>query len=356
MAKSANLSAAKVAKDDEFYTKYEDIQAELNHYEEHFKGKTVLCNCDDPFESNFCKFFLRNFNYLGLKRLICTSYTTSPVVGTQMTIWDLLGEPIHKGNGYVMDISEVPMANGRGVSDEDIEKLLQSKKRGVKKLHGDGDFRSNECIEYLKEADLVVTNPPFSLARSFITTLFEFNKKFLIIGDLNWITNKDVFSLMQQDKIWLGYSAVKKFIQPDGTTRKFGNKLWYTNLDIQKRHDELILYKHYSADEYPKYDNYDAIEVSKVSDIPKDYSGIMGVPITFMNSYNPDQFEILGRRGDLEWAENECDFYTPPSPELQAKYKKMNKTWRVQNTYILSAEGIPQITYGRIFIRRRTKA
>ena len=353
MAKSSNLTAAKVEKNDEFYTRYEDIQNELNHYEEHFKGKTILCNCDDPFESNFCKFFLRNFNYLGLKRLICTSYVSSPVVGTQMTIFDYLDEPVQRGHGYVMDITEVPMANGRGVSDDDIEKLLKSKKRGVKKLNGEGDFRSEECIEYLKQADVVVTNPPFSLARNFISTLFEYNIKFLIVGDLNWITYKEVFALMQDNKMWLGYSSLKEFILPNGAVKKFGNKLWYTNLDIKKRHEELILFKNYSAKEYPKYVNYDAIEVSKVSDIPQDYYGIMGVPITFMNSYNPDQFEILGRRGDLEWAENECDFYTPPSLELQAKYKAMNKTWRVQNTYILSPEGIPQITYGRIFIRRK---
>ena len=161
MAKNENLHKAKDAKKDEFYTQYEDIQNELNHYEQHFKGKTVLCNCDDPFESNFCKFFLRNFNYLGLKRLICTSYSTSPVIGQQLTLFDWMDEPVVRGNGYVMDIREVPMANGRGVSDADIDALLKSKKRGVKKLKGDGDFRSEECIEYLKQADIVVTNPPF---------------------------------------------------------------------------------------------------------------------------------------------------------------------------------------------------
>lgn len=163
MAKNENLHKAKDAKKDEFYTQYEDIQNELNHYEQHFRGKTVLCNCDDPFESNFCKFFLRNFNYLGLKRLICTSYGTSPVVGQQLSLFDDENEPVARGHGYVMDIREVPMANGRGVSDEDIDALLKSKKRGVKKLKGDGDFRSEECIEYLKQADIVVTNPPLSI-------------------------------------------------------------------------------------------------------------------------------------------------------------------------------------------------
>lgn len=168
MAKNESLSRAKNAKKDEFYTQYEDIQSELNHYEKHFQGKTVLCNCDDPFESNFCKFFLRNFNYLGLKRLICTSYAASPVIGQQLSLLDQDGNPVVQGCGYVMDISEVPMSNGRGVSDADIDALLQSKKSGVKKLQGDGDFRSEECIEYLKQADIVVTNPPFSLFREYV--------------------------------------------------------------------------------------------------------------------------------------------------------------------------------------------
>ena len=186
MAKNADLHAAGVAKKDEFYTQYEDIQNELNHYENQFRGKTVLCNCDDPFESNFCKFFLRNFNYLGLKRLICTSYNTSSVAWRQMTIWDYLGEPVKakNGHGYVMDIKSVPMANGRGVSDEDIDELLKSKKRGVKKLEGDGDFRSDECIDYLKQADIIVTNPPFSLFREYVALLMKYEKKFLIIGNV----------------------------------------------------------------------------------------------------------------------------------------------------------------------------
>ena len=200
MTKNTSLRSANKAKNDEFYTQYEDIQFELNNYTEHFKDKTVLCNCDDPFESNFCKFFLRNFNYLGLKRLICTSYVSSTIIGTQMTLFDYLDEPVQKGNGYVMDITEMPMANGRGVSDDDIEKLLKSKKRGVKKLTGDGDFRSNECIEYLKQADIVVTNPPFSLFREYVTLLMKYNKKFLIIGNVNAITYKEIFPLIK-DKI-----------------------------------------------------------------------------------------------------------------------------------------------------------
>lgn len=313
MAKNENLHKAKDAKKDEFYTQYEDIQNELNHYERHFKGKTVLCNCDDPFESNFCKFFLRNFNYLGLKRLICTSYSTSPVIGQQLTLFDWMDEPVVQGNGYVMDIKEVPMANGRGVSDGDIDALLKSKKRGVKKLKGDGDFRSEECIEYLKQADIVVTNPPFSLFREYVAQLMEYEKKFLIIGSKNAVTYKEIFPLIKDNKLWLGYGFRKDdayfripfekaagyapgVYNPDTGLVHFRNCTWFTNLDIQKRHEELTLFKRYCGNEekYPRYANYDAIEVSKVSDIPCDYFDEIGVPITYLDKHNPDQFEIIG--------------------------------------------------------------
>ena len=313
------LTAAKSNKKDEFYTLYEDIQKELNNYEKHFKDKTVLCNCDDPFESNFCKFFLKNFNYLGLKRLICTSYTTSPIVGTQMTIFDYLDEPVKRGHGYVMDITEVPMANGRGVSDDDIEKLLKSPKRGVKKLEGDGDFRSDECLEYLKQADIVVTNPPFSLFREYVATLIEYDKQFLIIGNINAITYKEIFPLIKDNKVWLGTGMgrwISGFIVPDsyelyGTEARISengerivstnNCLWLTNLDHNKRHEELDLYRKYygSEEDYPNYDNYEAININKTTEIPCDYKGEMGVPITFLNKFNPNQFEIVGISGDL---------------------------------------------------------
>ena len=314
MAKNENLHKAKDAKKDEFYTQYEDIQNELNHYEQHFKGKTVLCNCDDPFESNFCKFFLRNFNYLGLKRLICTSYSTSPVIGQQLTLFDWMDEPVVQGTGYVMDIREVPMANGRGVSDADIDALLKSKKRGVKKLKGDGDFRSEECIEYLKQADIVVTNPPFSLFREYVAQLMAYQKNFLIIGNVNAITYKEIFPLIKDNKLWLGasiHSGDRKFYVPDDYplhaagcgVDKNGRKYirvkgvrWFTNLDYAMRHEELVLYKRYygNEEEYPHYANYDAIEVSKVSDIPCDYYEEIGVPITYLDKHNPDQFEIVG--------------------------------------------------------------
>ncbi len=314
MAKNENLHKAKDAKKDEFYTQYEDIQNELNHYEQHFKGKTVLCNCDDPFESNFCKFFLRNFNYLGLKRLICTSYGTSPVIGQQLSLFDDENEPVSRGNGYVMDISDVPMANGRGVSDEDIDMLLCSKKRGVKKLKGDGDFRSEECIEYLKQADIVVTNPPFSLFREYVAQLVAYDKKFLIIGNINAITYKEIFPLIKDNNLWLGasiHSGDRKFYVPDdyplhaagcGIDRN-GRKFirvkgvrWFTNLDYAIRHEKLQLFKRYygNEEEYPHYANYDAINVNKVADIPCDYFEEIGVPITYLDKHNPDQFEITG--------------------------------------------------------------
>lgn len=316
VSKNNNLHRAKVNKNDEFYTQYSDIQKELNHYEKHFEGKTVLCNCDDPFESNFCKFFLRNFNYLKLKRLICTSYNSSPVAGTQMTFEDLMNKEPQQGHGYVLDISKIPMANGRGVSDADIDMILRTKKI-VHELQGTGDFRSEECIEYLKQADIVCTNPPFSLFREYVAVLMEYKKKFLIIGNMNAITYKEVFPLIRDNKMWYGasiHSGDRKFYVPDSYPleasgcgieedgRKFirvKGVRWYTNLDHKKRHEELDLYKHYSSEEFPKYDNYDAINIDKVAEIPMDYDGAMGVPITFLDKYNPEQFEIVAfRKGD----------------------------------------------------------
>ena len=321
MAKNDGLSKAKDAKKDEFYTSYEDIQAEVNHYEEKFFEKTVLCNCDDPFESNFCKFFLRNFNYLKLKRLICTSYGTSPVIGQQLSLFDNADELVQRGNGYVMDITEVPMANGRGVSDADINNLLLSKKRGVKKLKGDGDFRSDECVKYLKQADIVVTNPPFSLFREYVAQLVQYGKQFLIIGNVNAITYKEIFPLINDNKMWLGasiHSGDRKFYVPDDYPlnaagcgidtdgRKFirvKGVRWFTNLDYAIRHEELPLYKRYygNEEEYPKYDNYDAINVDKTSDIPGDYYEDIGVPITYLDKHNPEQFEVIKfRKGNDE--------------------------------------------------------
>lgn len=381
---STELKNANKAKKDEFYTTYEDIQKELNNYEQHFKGKTVLCNADDPFESNFAKFFLRNFNYLGLKRLICTSYNSSPVAGTQVSFFDLMEDtPTETGHGYVMDITKVPMKNGRGVSDEDINKLLKSKKV-VRELKGDGDFRSPECIEYLKQSDIVVTNPPFSLFREYIALLMKYNKKMLIIGNVNAITYKDVFPLIQNNQLWLGasiHSGDRKFyvpndyplaasgcgIDPDG--RKYirvKGVRWYTNLDYPQRHEKLILYKTYTPEEYPYYDNYDAINVDVTSDIPKDFDGVMGVPITFLDKYNPDQFDILGesQRGchPEEMETKKYDDYWEERPDGTKTGSSGGKTNGNPNlakndgkhNYFINAQGhIIQSCYQRIFIRRK---
>ena len=220
-SKNTNLNRAGKSKQDEWYTQYEDIQRELNHYTEQFYGKTVLCNADDPYESNFCKFFMRNFNYLHLKRLICTSYSGSPVIGRQMSLFDDEGEIVTAEHGYVIDITEIPMKNGRGVSDEDIDRLLHRKRKGVKRLVGNGDFRSAECIEYLKQADIVCTNPPFSLLREYIGQLIEYDKKFLIIGTQNAVTYKEVFPLIKDNKVWWGAGdCVRWFIVPSETTKK----------------------------------------------------------------------------------------------------------------------------------------
>ena len=370
MAKNENQHKAKDAKKDEFYTQYEDIQNELNHYEQHFKRKTVLCNCDDPFESNFCKFFLRNFNYFGLKRLICTSYSTSPIIGQQLTLFDWMDEPVVRGNGYVMDIREVPMANGWGVSDADIDALLKSKKRGAKKLKGDGDFRSEECIEYLKQADIVVTNPPFSLFREYVAQLMEYQKDFLIIGNQNAITYKEIFPLIKENKLWLGFkSGDMAFTVPDSYEpratrfwvdecgqkwRSMGNICWYTNLDHDKRHEKLVLYKHYYGDEeeYPRYANYNAIEVSKVSDIPCDYYEEIGVPITYLDKHNPDQFEIIGAS---RWLGKPMSEIAPKGSYVSGGvrfYLPLDNLNETDDTSISTAQRY-RCLYDRIVIKRR---
>lgn len=306
---NTDLNNAKANKADEFYTTYEDIQAEINYHTASFENKTVLCNCDDPFESNFCLFFLRNFNYLKLKRLICTSYSGSPVAFTQMSLFDEDEEPVTNARGYVLDVRSVPMANGRGVSDDDIARLLQSKR--VKKLQGNGDFRSQECIEYLKQADIVVTNAPFSLFREYMAQLVEYGKQFLVIGSINAVKYKEIFPLIKENKLWLGasiHSGDRKFFVPDNyelnasscgiddNGRKYirvKGVRWFTNMEYKQRYDELILYKQYVPEDYPKVENYNAININKTADIPMDYPGIMAVPLTYIDKHNPHQFEII---------------------------------------------------------------
>lgn len=305
-----NLNAAKTAKKDEFYTQMTDIERELQHYWKHFRDKVVLCNCDDPYESNFFKYFALRFNQLGLKKLICTCYDGSPLMGSELSLFALDAEGNEKKVAYKVEISEVSDMNGDGAVDlSDVEYLIKNDKNVLSCLHGNGDFRSKECIELLKEADIVVTNPPFSLFREYIAQLLEYDKKFLIIGNQNNVTYKEVFPLLKANKVWLGYKSgdmafkVPQDYEPRETRywedeeghkwRSLGNICWFTNLDHNKRHEELDLVWHYSQEEYHDFDNYDAINVNRVDGIPCDYSGAMGVPITFLDKYNPEQFEIL---------------------------------------------------------------
>ena len=293
-----NLNAAKSAKKDEFYTQLVDIENELRHYKEHFRGKTVLCNCDDPRVSNFFHYFSYNFEQLGLKKLITTCYKNQErdlfsQHNSERAIWlEYMGD--HNGN-RIPDPEEI----------------------GINYLQGDGDFRSQECIELLKQADIVVTNPPFSLFREFLDQLIKYDKKFLIIGNVNAVSYKETFQLFKENKVWMGasiHSGDREFGVPDDyplnaagcRQDEQGRKYirvkgvrWFTNLDYKERHEDLILYKRYTPEEYPKYDNYDAINVNKTGEIPMDYDGIMGVPITFLDKYNPEQFEIVGNELDL---------------------------------------------------------
>lgn len=326
-----NLNAAKTAKKDEFYTQLTDIERELQHYWQHFQGKTVLCNCDDPYESNFFKYFALRFNQLGLKKLICTCYDGSPITGTQLSLFSLDAEGNEKKTAYKVEITEVGDMNGDGAVDlTDVEYLIQNNKNVLSALKGNGDFRSQECIELLKEADIVVTNPPFSLFREYIALLMEYDKKFLVIGNQNAITYKEIFPLLMTDKLWLGNKSgdmafkVPEDYEPRETRywqdetgqkwRSMGNICWYTNLDHNKRHEELDLVCRYSPEEYPTYDNYNAINVNKVDDIPNDYEGIMGVPITFLDKYNPEQFEIKG-----------IDRYVEDNPRYGHRFQLNNK-------------------------------
>ncbi len=326
MAGNADLGAARTAKKDEFYTQLTDIEKEMRYYRKLLQGKTVLCNCDDPFESNFFKYFALNFNRLGLKKLVATCYHSSPMAGQQlqygcdadgqMTFYfeDKGAEENKSKRPYKAVVTQVydKMGDG-GVDMLDVAELFRSGENELVELEGDGDFRSPECLALLDEADIVVTNPPFSLFREYVSVLVEHGKHFIIIGNVNAITYKEIFPLIKEDKLWLGasiHSGDRKFYVPDDYPlnasgcgidedgRRYirvKGVRWYTNLDMKQRHEELILVKRYNPDEYPTYDNYDAIEVSKTADIPCDYDKIMGVPITFLDKYCPEQFEIVGR-------------------------------------------------------------
>lgn len=316
MAKNIELGAARLAKKDEFYTQLTDIEKEMRYYKKHFHGKTVLCNCDDPFESNFFKYFVLNFNRLGLKKLIATCYNGSPIAGQQLSLFDYMdGDTSNKEENrpYKAVVTTVYDKTGNGGVDMlDVAELFKSGENELTELIGNGDFRSEECLALLDEADIVVTNPPFSLFREYVSMLMEHQKHFIIIGNVNAITYKEIFPLIMKNQLWFGasiHSGDRKFYVPDDYPLNAsgcgidedGKRFirvkgvrWYTNLDLKQRHEEMILVKYYSQEQYPVFDNYNAVEVSKTTDIPCDYPGIMGVPITFMDKYNPDQFEIIG--------------------------------------------------------------
>ena len=280
---------AKKNKNDEFYTRLEDIEKELNHYKEYFKGKTIFCNCDDPRISNFFKYFALNFNEFGLKKIISTCYKNQDV--------DLFTQNDCEKAVYIEYTG-----NPNDPTSTDFSTIE------VKELKGDGDFRSQECIELLKQSDVVITNPPFSLFREYVAQLIKYDKKFIIVGHQNAISYKEIFSLIKENKLWLGYGfkgGAAHFINThyedyasagdhkEGMIRVSG-VVWFTNIDIKKRHEELVMYKTYNPEEFPKYENYEAINVDKSTDIPIDYDGVIGVPITFLDKYSPDQFEIVG--------------------------------------------------------------
>lgn len=350
MAGNSNLHTSRNDKADEFYTKLSLVESELKHYKEFLKGKVVFCNCDDPFESNFFKYFAMNFNVLGLKKLIATCYATSPIVYSQLALFGdevVVGKNRSKKNkkkAYKIEITEVTDENGDGRIDlVDVEYLLKNRKNVLTLLKGDGDFRSDECVELLKQADVVVTNPPFSLFRDFIAQLMEYKKSFIVIGNQNAITYREILPLIRDNKIWLGYNSGHFWFKVPDTYeekktdfkiddkgqkwRRMGNICWFTNVDIEKRHEDMTLFRNYSPEIYPKYDNYDAIEVSKTADIPCDYYGIMGVPITFADKYNPDQFEFMGI---------DKDFTTDG------------------NRFKLTENGKQRILYARMVIRRKS--
>ena len=315
--KNTNLHRAKRCKDDEFYTTYETIEKELVHYTEQFKNKTVLCNCDNPFTSNFPKFFLQNFNVLGLKRLICTSF--SPYASVQPSLFESFND--NNSKGYILDISKISKSD---FTSETISDFLLST-HCVKELNGNGDFRSLECIDYLKESDIVVTNPPFSLFKEMVSEIRKYNKKFLIIGNQNALTYKEIFPLIQNNLVWTGYQfGEMKFRVPQNSEprstrywvdetgqkwRSLGNAMWLTNLDNKRRHENLRLTQRFNPIIHQRYDNYNAIHVRNITEIPFDYSGIMGVPITIINRYNSEQFEIIGEAN--HGSDSQYDIFKP---------------------------------------------
>lgn len=340
-----NLQTAKLSKKDEFYTQLADIERELKHYKQHFKNKVIYCNCDDPRLSNFFHYFSYNFEKLGLKKLITTCYKNQDM--------DLFSQNTSEQAIYLEYEGDI---NGNNIPDP--------KEIGIKHLKSDGDFRSKECIDLLRKSDIVVTNPPFSLFREYVAQLIENDKKFVIIGHQNAISYREIFKLIKENKMWLGngfkggaahfinkhyedYAAAGDHIE--GMIRVSG-VVWFTNLDIAKRHEDLILYKQYTPEEYPKYENLDAINVNKTSDIPVDYKGLMGVPITFLDKYNPDQFEIIG----LGISNSGLEIGVKPYKDEHKKYRKeIQKRGAVDGDLYMMKNGIVEVPYARIIIRNK---
>ena len=377
MAKNGNkaLGEAKKQKKDEFYTQLSDINAELRHYSAHFAGKVVFCNCDDPYESNFFKYFAANFNALKLKRLIATCYAGSPVAGQQLDLFEDVAEAdvSRRRIPHKIVINEVTDVNGDGRIDlADVEWLIKNGKNVLTRLEGDGDFRSAECVELLKQSDVVVTNPPFSLFREYVAQLVQYGKKFLIIGNLNALHYKEIFPLFRENKMWLGvsiHSGDRKFNVPenypldaaacgvDDNGQRFirvKGVRWFTNLDYKQRHEEFVYIRRYNPTDYPKYANYDAIEVSKTADIPEDWDGLMGVPDTFLDKYNPEQFEIVGNAGDTSWARSAGvqAMGEETITRLRGQGNKAHVTANMNSLY-LEQDGKILLPYSRIIIRRK---
>ena len=374
MADNKLLSKAKDAKKDEFYTQLTDIEKEMRYYRKHFKDQTVLCNCDDPFESNFFKYFVLNFNRLGLKRLIATCYSGSPIANQQLSLFDVIEEVEENTNKpYKAIVTKVYDITGDGGVDMiDVAELFKSGENQLDELEGDGDYSSPECLELLKEADIVVTNPPFSKFKEYVATLMEYDKKFIIIGNLNAVTYKEIFPLLKDNKAWIGpsiHSGDRKFYVPDDYPlnaagcgiddegRRFirvKGVRWYTNLDIKQRHETLILAKRFNPELYPVYETFNAIDVGSVSDIPCDYDGIMGVPKNFIDVYNPDQFEILGYEREDE--NIKVGIATMPE-EFLATYRKQGGTGHytkgMRMLCYYDSEGTAKIPFSRILVRNR---
>ena len=346
---NSNLGAAKANRQDEYYTQLTDIEKELRHYRKHFNGKTVLCNCDDPFESNFFKYFVLNFNRLHLKKLIATCYSGSPIAGKQLSLFDV-SENAEPNTPYKAVVTTVHDANDDGAIDMiDIAELFRLGENELTELSGDGDFRSPECLALLDEADIVVTNPPFSLFRDYATMLVQHDKKFVIIGPKNGIKYKETFPLIRDGKMWTGmrpFAGGMWLIVPDGhdfdkvvdgVHLKNVPSCWFTNLDLKRRHVQMPLFREYDPNAYLHYTNFDGIDVPNSRDIPCDYTGNMGVPISFLDEYNPDQFEIVGLgEGNL-------------AKEIGITRNHEGRT----KLEVQDADGVYQRPYARIVIRNR---